>query len=188
MAGSANGSVELTLVGVLGADNGLGAPDFRAAERTFQLMTQVAGRAGRGERPGEVLIQTFTPDHYSLQFARAQDFGGFYETERKFRRALLYPPVVSLINIIIAGATMSDATRDARRAASFLRKEPLDGVRVLGPAFAVRSKVAGRHRSQILIKLRRERHAHVRHLIRALVNDEAMGRVMHVDVDPMTLA
>ena len=178
----------VTLVGVLGADNGLGAPDFRAAERTFQLMTQVAGRAGRGERPGEVLIQTFTPDHYSLQFAQAQDFAGFYESERKFRRALLYPPVVSLINIIIEGSSMSDAMHAARRAATFLRKEPLDGVRVLGPAFAVRSKVAGRYRSQILIKLRRERHAHVRHLIRALVNDEAMGRVMHVDVDPMTLA
>ena len=178
----------VTLVGVLGADNGLGAPDFRAAERTFQLMTQVAGRAGRGERPGEVLIQTFTPDHYSLQFAQAQDFGGFYESERKFRRALLYPPLVSLINIIIEGSSMSDATRDARRAASFLRQEPLDGVRVLGPAFAVRSKVAGRHRSQILIKLRRDRHGHVRHLIRALVNDETMGRVMAVDVDPMTLS
>ena len=178
----------VTLVGVLGADNGLGAPDFRAAERTFQLMTQVAGRAGRGERPGEVLIQTFTPDHYSLQFAQAQDFRGFYESERKFRRALLYPPVVSLINIIIEGSSMSDATRDARRAASFLRQEPLDGVRVLGPAFAVRSKVAGRHRSQILIKLRRSQHGRVRHLIRALVNDETMGRVMAVDVDPMTLS
>ena len=83
---------------------------------------------------------------------------------------------------------MSEATRDARRAASFLRQEPLDGVRVLGPAFAVRSKVAGRHRSQILIKLRRSQHGRVRHLLRALVNDETMGRVMHVDVDPMTLS
>jgi primosomal protein N' (replication factor Y) len=178
----------VTLVGVLGADNGLSAPDFRAAERTFQLMTQVAGRAGRGERPGEVLIQTFTPDHYSFQFAQAQDFGGFYDAERKFRRALLYPPAVNLINIIIEGATMAEASRDARRAAVFLREEPLDGVRVLGPAFAVRSKVAGRHRSQILIKLRRSRHAQVRHLIRALVNDETMGRVMAVDIDPMTLS
>ena len=178
----------ITLVGVLGADNGLGAPDFRAAERTFQLMTQVAGRAGRGERPGEVLIQTFTPDHYSFQFAQAQDYGGFYESERKFRRALLYPPMVNLINIIVEGATMSEASRDARRVAAFLRKEPLDGVRVLGPAFAVRSKVAGHHRSQILIKLRRSRHAQVRHLIRALVNDDTMGRVMAVDIDPMTLS
>ncbi len=178
----------VTLVGVLGADNGLGAPDFRAAERTFQLLTQVAGRAGRGDRPGEVLIQSFAPDHYSLQFAQAQDFLGFYESERKFRRALAYPPVVSLINIIIDGATMSEAASTARRAAGFLKKEPLDGVRVLGPAFAVRSKVAGRHRSQILIKLRRDQHGRVRHLLRALVNDESMARVMHVDVDPMTLA
>ena len=83
---------------------------------------------------------------------------------------------------------MSDATRDARRAASFLRKEPSDGVRVLGPAFAVRAKVAGRYRSQILVKLQRSRHGRVRHLLRALVNDETMGRVMAVDVDPMTLS
>lgn len=178
----------VTLVGVLGADNGLGAPDFRAAERTFQLMTQVAGRAGRGERSGEVLIQTFAPDHYSLQFAQAQDFAGFYEAERKFRRALSYPPVVSLINIIIEGSSMAEATATARRAAGFLKEEPIDGVRVLGPAFAVRSKVAGRYRSQILIKLRRDRHARMRHSIRALVNDDTVGRVIHVDVDPMTLS
>jgi primosomal protein N' (replication factor Y) len=178
----------VTLVGVLGADNGLGAPDFRAAERTFQLLTQVAGRAGRGERPGEVLIQSFAPDHYSLRFAQAQDFIGFYESERRFRRALAYPPAVSLINIIIEGATMAEATGTSRRAALFLRREPIDGVRVLGPAFAVRSKVAGRYRSQILVKLRKNQHARVRHLLRALVNDETMGRVMHVDVDPMSLS
>ena len=96
----------VTLVGVLAADIGLGAPDFRAAERTFQLLTQVAGRAGRGELPGEVFIQTYTPEHYSLEFARAQDFRGFYESERRFRRGLRYPPVVNLINVIFEAEAM----------------------------------------------------------------------------------
>jgi len=179
---------DVTLVGVLGADNGLGAPDFRAAERTFQLMTQVAGRAGRGERPGEVFIQTFTPEHYSLQFAQAQDYLGFYETERKYRRALLYPPALSLINVIIEGSSTAEASREARRAAAYLNREPIDGVRILGPAFAVRSKVAKRFRTQILIKLRKSEHARVRHLLRGLLRDDALSRVMHVDIDPMTLS
>lgn len=178
----------VTLVGVLGADNGLGAPDFRAAERTFQLLTQVAGRAGRGDRPGEVLIQTYQPDHYSLQFAQAQDYKGFYESESKFRRALSYPPVLSLINIIVEGRSMQEATAEARRAASFLKREPVEGVRILGPAFAVRSKVAGRYRCQILIKLPRREHARLRHWLRGLMKDETLARTMLVDVDPMTLS
>ena len=178
----------VTLVGVLSADNGLGAPDFRAAERTFQLLTQVAGRAGRGDRPGEVLIQTYQPDHYSLQFAQAQDYQGFYESESKFRRAFLYPPAVSLINIIVEGRSMQEATAEARRAASFLEREPVDGVRILGPAFAVRSKVAGRYRCQILIKLPRREHARLRHWLRGLMKDETLARAMLVDVDPMTLS
>ncbi len=178
----------VTLVGVLGADNGLGAPDFRAAERTFQLLTQVAGRAGRGDRPGEVLIQTYQPDHYSLQFAQAQDYRGFYESESKFRRELSYPPVVSLINIIVEGRSMQEATAEARRAASFLEREPVEGVRILGPAFAVRSKVAGRHRCQILIKLSRREHARLRHWLRGLMKDETLARAMLVDVDPTTLS
>ncbi|HEY7817157.1 MAG TPA: primosomal protein N', partial [Vicinamibacteria bacterium] len=93
----------VTLVGVLAADSQLSTPDFRAAERTFQLLTQVAGRAGRGEKEGEVLIQAFAPQHYSLEFSRAQDFEGFFESERRFRRALHYPPVVGLVNLIVEG-------------------------------------------------------------------------------------
>jgi primosomal protein N' (replication factor Y) (superfamily II helicase) len=179
---------QVTLVGVLAADSGLGIPDFRAAERTFQLLTQVAGRAGRGDRPGEVLIQTFAPEHYSLQFARAQDYEGFYEAERKFRSALRYPPVVSLVNLVIDGASMSEAAGEARRVASFLRTNVPEEVKVLGPAFAVRSKIAGRHRSQILIKTSRREHARVRAAVRALLRSEALARSILVDVDPMTLS
>ncbi len=178
----------VTLVGVLAADSGLSTPDFRAAERTFQLLTQVAGRAGRGEREGEVLIQAFAPEHYSLQFARAQDFEGFFESERKFRRALHYPPVVSLLNLIVEGESMGEATALARRAALFLRKGVPADVKVLGPAFAVRSKIAGRHRSQILLKLPRREHARARASIRAMLKDEALQRATVVDVDPLNLA
>ncbi len=178
----------VTLVGVLAADSGLGIPDFRAAERTFQLLTQVAGRAGRGDRPGEVLIQTFVPDHYSLQFAQAQDYEGFYEAERKFRSALRYPPVVSLLNVVIEGGTMAEAASEARRVASFLRQGVPHQVKVLGPAFAVRSKVAGRHRCQILIKTSRRDHASVRAALRSMLRNEALARSILVDVDPMTLS
>jgi primosomal protein N' (replication factor Y) len=178
----------VTLVGVLAADSGLSMPDFRAAERTFQLLTQVAGRAGRGEREGEVLIQAFAPEHYSLQFARAQDFEGFFESERKFRRALHYPPVVSLVNLVVEGDSMAEASTLARRAASFLRKVVPEEVKVLGPAFAVRSKIAGRYRSQILLKLSRREHVRARAAIRAMLKDEELLRSMVVDVDPVTLS
>jgi primosomal protein N' (replication factor Y) len=178
----------VTLVGVLAADAGLATPDFRAAERTFQLLTQVAGRAGRGEREGEVLIQAFAPEHYSLQFAREQDFEGFFETERKFRRALHYPPVVSLVNLVVEGDSMAEASGLARRAAQLLRKHVPEGVKVLGPAFAVRSKIAGRHRSQILLKLPRREHPRARAAIRSMLRDDELLRATVVDVDPVTLA
>jgi primosomal protein N' (replication factor Y) len=177
----------VTLVGVLAADSGLSTPDFRAAERTFQLLTQVAGRAGRGEREGEVLIQVFAPEHYSLQFAREQDFEGFFESEKKFRRALHYPPVVSLVNLVVEGDSMAEASTLARRAASFLRKAVPEEVKVLGPAFAVRTKIAGRYRSQILVKLPRREHAAARAAIRAMLKDEELLRSTTVDVDPMSL-
>ncbi len=177
----------VTLVGVLAADSGLATPDFRAAERTFQLLTQVAGRAGRGAREGEVLIQAFAPEHYSLQFAREQDYEGFFEAERKFRRALYYPPVVSLLNLVVEGESMAESASLSRRAASFLTRGVPEGVKVLGPAFAVRSKIAGRHRSQILLKLPRREHARARAAIRVMLKDDELLRSTLVDVDPMSL-
>jgi primosomal protein N' (replication factor Y) len=177
----------VTLVGVLAADAGLGVPDFRAAERTFQLLTQVAGRAGRGDRPGEVLIQTFSPEHYSLQYAYAQDYEGFYSEEMRFRRALGYPPLVSLINLIFEGEEMPKATRNARRVAEALKNSHLQGVKVLGPAFAARSKVAGRYRCQILIKTARTEHPKVRRALRTLLEDPTLSRTMLIDIDPLTL-
>src|SRR5204863_271447 len=91
----------VTLVGVVGADAALGFPDFRAAERTFQLLTQVAGRAGRGDNPGRVVLQTYHPEHYSLVCARDQNYEEFYSREIVFRRTMHYPPFSALINILI---------------------------------------------------------------------------------------
>ena len=177
----------VTFVGVLAADQGLSVPDFRAAERTFQLLTQVAGRAGRGERPGKVLLQTFNPDHYSLVFAQAQDFEGFYDTEKSFRKALLYPPFVSVINIITEGRTMNESAEDARSVARYLRSNPNPGVRILGPAFAVRSKVSGRYRSQVLIKLNKSKHSAVRSQIRSYLKARRTKGTLIIDVDPVNL-
>ena len=103
----------VTLVGVVSADVGLGMADFRASERTFQLLTQVAGRAGRGEQPGEAIIQTLYPDHYSIQLACRQDYPAFYERELQFRRAMRYPPLVSLINTVVRSRTFAGAMDDA---------------------------------------------------------------------------
>jgi primosomal protein N' (replication factor Y) len=177
----------VTLVGVLAADVGLGVPDFRAAERTFQLLTQVAGRAGRGDRPGQVLIQTFSPEHYALHYASDQDFRGFYDEEMSFRRALRYPPMVYIINLILEADAMSEATQKARRVAEELKRASLPEVEILGPAFAARSKVAGRYRCQVLVKTPRSQHRAVRNRLRSLIHDPRLSRALSIDVDPVTL-
>src|SRR5439155_18057013 len=101
----------VTLVGVVGADMALGLPDFRAAERTFQLLTQVAGRAGRGEVPGKVVLQTYFPEHYAVQYAAHHDFRGFYEKELRFRSWMHYPPYSSLANVMVRSANLDDTLK-----------------------------------------------------------------------------
>ena len=99
----------VTLVGVVGADVALGLPDFRAAERTFQLLTQVAGRAGRGQTPGKVVLQTYFQDHYAVQYAARHDFIGFYEKELQFRSWMHYPPYSALANVLVRSDKLDDA-------------------------------------------------------------------------------
>ena len=103
----------MTLVGVISADVGLGLADFRAAERTFQLLTQVAGRAGRGERTGEAIVQTLYPEHYSIQLACRQDYRAFFERELAYRRGMRYPPIVALVNTVVRGRTFEEAMQTA---------------------------------------------------------------------------
>ena len=143
----------VTLVGVVSADAGLALPDFRAAERSFQLITQVAGRAGRGALAGRVLIQSYHPEHYALRHAARQDYAGFYKEEIRYRKSLQYPPFVVLASLLAHG---EDYTEVQTTAAEI--KNALDGVnsdracRILGPAPAPIARLRGRHRIQILIK------------------------------------
>lgn len=180
----------VTLVGVVSVDVGLALPDFRAAERTFQLLTQVAGRAGRGDRPGRVIIQTYHPEHYSLVCAKEQDYEEFYRREIVFRRTMHYPPFAALINVLIHDKDHERANGTASEFARELRIAARDaGIRVLGPAPAPISRIRNEYRFQVLIKAQSRSRAR-----EAL--DVAMDRVtsaghnprsISVEVDPMNL-
>ena len=141
---------DVTLVGVISADVGLGLADFRASERTFQLLTQVAGRAGRGERPGEAIVQSLVPNHYAITLARTQSYRDFYDTEIKYRRTMRYPPQVAMVNVVVRGRTFGEAMDAARDLADAARGEK--GFAILGPAPAPLTKLRGEHRAQFFLK------------------------------------
>lgn len=178
----------VTLAGVVLADIGLSLPDFRAAERSFQLLTQAAGRAGRGSIPGRVVIQTYNPDHYAVQFAANQDYEDFYKKEIEFRKWLRYPPFAAFANVIIRAEKQDDALRMATEAGRVLFPAPA-GVRVMGPAEAPVPRLKNEFRYQILLK------AAQRTTLRAAVNSlrhfaekEKWGATaLVIDVDPISL-
>lgn len=179
----------VTLVGVVASDQTLNFPDFRSAERTFQTLTQVAGRAGRGDRPGRVLVQTHRPTHYAVQFAAAQDFPGFAREELRYREALGYPPYARLVNLRFDGLDGAEVERRARDTAARLRErnESLPRARqvaLLGPAPAPIERLRGRFRWQLLVKGRDARTLQA--LIRPVSSTEGAARSvrMTVDVDP----
>jgi primosomal protein N' (replication factor Y) len=177
----------VTLVGVISADVGLGMADFRASERTFQLLTQVAGRAGRGEQPGEAIIQTLYPDHYSVQLACRQDYPAFYERELRFRLAMRYPPAVSVINAIVRGRTYAGAMDDAADIVARMRQREEHGeFRVLGPAPAPLGKLRGEYRAQLLVKSPNRRK--MREALQAVIADRPeLARRTTIDVDPISV-
>src|SRR5438034_6449329 len=142
----------VTLVGVVGADAALGMPDFRAAERTFQLLTQVAGRAGRGYVPGKVILQTYFPDHYAVQYAAQHDFIGFYEKELRFRNWMHYPPYSSLVNVILRSDTLDDVLGWAGTLGRWFENTRHEGVRVLGPAAAPIQRLKRDYRYHFILK------------------------------------
>jgi primosomal protein N' (replication factor Y) len=175
----------VTLVGVVSADVGLGLADFRASERTFQLLTQVAGRAGRGEQLGEAIVQTLYPGHYSIQLACRQDYPAFYEREMQFRRAMKYPPLVSLVNTVVRSRTFAGAMDDAADVVQKVREA--DGqIRVLGPAPAPLGKLRGEYRAQLLIKGTNRKRIRER-LQAALTARPDLQKRIVVDVDPLTV-
>jgi primosomal protein N' (replication factor Y) len=180
----------VTLVGVISVDAGLALPDFRAAERTFQLITQVAGRAGRGDLPGRVLIQTYHPHHYALRHATAQDYRGFYDEEIRHRRNHGYPPFVALALLLIRHKDPARAKSTAQQLRSFLLAANGDhSCRVLGPAPAPFARLRNEHRIQILVK------SPSRKQMRAVI-DEAMkhfedaggdARAVTLEIDPVNM-
>jgi primosomal protein N' (replication factor Y) len=177
----------VTLVGVISADVGLGLPDFRASERTFQLLTQVAGRAGRGEVAGEAIVQTLFPEHYSIQLACRQDYRAFYDQEIRYRRAMRYPPMVSLINAIVRAPAFGRAMDDAADLAALVRADAsAGGFRVLGPAPAPLGKLRGEYRAQIFLKGsgRRSMREAVQQAVAAKPD---LQRRVTIDVDPLSV-
>jgi primosomal protein N' (replication factor Y) (superfamily II helicase) len=179
----------VTLVGVSSADSSLHLPDFRAAERTFQLLTQVAGRAGRGALTGRVLIQTYYPEHYAIQDAVRQDYASFFEREMHFRRMMQYPPFTSLANVIVRDTNLERAIIWSRQLSEYF--SPYDGksARILGPATAPLARLKKEHRFQFLLKSPR-RSVLTRILRGAMTYCEAKEipqTAVLVDVDPLSL-
>ncbi len=142
----------VTLVGVVGADVALGLPDFRAAERTFQLLTQVAGRAGRGESPGKVVLQTYFQDHYAVQYAARHDFIGFYEKELRFRSWMHYPPYSALANVLVRSDKLDEALAWSGKLGKWFESTRHEGVRVLGPAAAPITRLKRDYRYHFVLK------------------------------------
>jgi primosomal protein N' (replication factor Y) len=145
----------VTLVGVVGADFALGLPDFRAAERVFQLLTQVSGRAGRGDLPGRVLVQTYRPEHYAIQCAAAHDYAGFVAKELQYRRWMHYPPASVLANVIVQGDSLEEAAAWANTLGRWFAAARLDQVRVLGPAAAPIARLKRIYRFHFVLKAER---------------------------------
>ncbi|MEW6129037.1 MAG: primosomal protein N' [Acidobacteriota bacterium] len=180
----------VTLVGVISVDVGLSLPDFRSAERTFQLLTQVAGRAGRGSLPGRVIIQTYHPENYALQCAKAQDYEEFYLREISFRRSMHYPPFMALININVRDKDFERANAAAMDLSRELREVAKDGsLRILGPAPAPIARIKGDHRFQILIKARSRKRAReaLDFAMHRVINAGHNPRCFSVEVDPISL-
>jgi primosomal protein N' (replication factor Y) (superfamily II helicase) len=175
---------QVTLVGVISADIGLGVADFRAAERTFQLLTQVAGRAGRGTSAGLALIQTLHPQHYAIVHAAGQDYDAFSTRELEFRERLRYPPLVSMVNLVVRHASAGTAMRDATTLAGALRAPR--AFAVLGPAPAPLGRLRGEARVQLFLK-GRQRGAMRDSVRRTLDAHPEIARRTTVDVDPLNL-
>jgi len=180
----------VTLVGVVAADQALGRPDFRAAERTFQLLTQVAGRAGRGDLSGEVLVETYYPEHYAIQHASRQDYASFYEKEAHFRRMLHYPPFTALASVIVRDKKVEHAVRWSRLLAACFAPYQERGVRILGPAPAPLARLRQEYRFQFVLKSPR-RAALGKALSAALdfcAKQQIPDSAVLVDVDPTSLS
>jgi primosomal protein N' (replication factor Y) len=173
---------QVTLVGVVSADTALNLPDFRAGERTFQLLSQVAGRAGRGERPGRVIVQTYSPEHYAIQAVVKQDYEAFYNTEIAFRKELNEPPFSELVRLTfvhpVEAACKDEAERLKRQLEAEIAGRGIIDIRVIGPAPAFMARLRGRFRWQITLRGNRPER---------LFEEMDLPSGWAVDVDPVGL-
>jgi primosomal protein N' (replication factor Y) len=178
----------VTLVGVVSADVGLGMPDFRAAERTFQLLTQVAGRAGRGTLPGMVLVQTINPDHYAVRLSALQDYQQFYEKELNFRRFMHYPPFTAMANLLVRSDKQEAALRMSTELGTYFMPPP-EQIKVIGPAEAPVLRLKTEFRYQILIKAasRKALNELLRGVQRFAQERKWPATALVMDVDPLSL-
>ena len=178
----------VTLVGVVSADVGIGMPDFRAAERTFQILTQVAGRAGRGDLPGMVYLQTINPEHYAIRFAAQQDYAGFFEKELQFRRFMKYPPFAALANVLVRAVKQEDALRMSTELGRHLTPAP-ENMRIMGPAEAPVPRLKAEYRYQLLIKSgsRKDLNMLLNKAREFARTQKWSATALVIDVDPLTL-
>jgi primosomal protein N' (replication factor Y) (superfamily II helicase) len=178
----------VTLTAVINADSILGYPDFRSAEKTFYLLTQVAGRSGRGELPGKVVIQTGYPDHYAIQHAIRHDYESFFHDEIEFRGKFHYPPTTSMIAIVFRGEDLSAVERAAAKGGELLERATrgIAGVRIQGPAPAPLARIKGVHRYQILLRAQ-NRSALRRAVETAILGSRHRGAEVIIDVDPINI-
>ncbi len=179
----------VTLAGILSADIPLSFPDFRSAERTFQLLSQMAGRSGRGEWTGEVMIQTFLPEHYCLKYVEQHDYEGFYEKEIRFRRMMHYPPFTALAVIHVGDKDLKAASSTIEKAGKWLEKNLPSGIRLLGPAPAPLARLRSEHRFQILLKstTRHQLHELFRQFLEQAGQEGIDFRKIQIEVDPVNL-
>jgi primosomal protein N' (replication factor Y) len=179
----------VTLVGVVGADMALGMPDFRAAERTFQLLTQVAGRAGRGNTPGKVVLQTYFPAHYAVQYAAGHDFIGFYEKELQFRKWMHYPPYSALANVLVRSGKLDEALEWSGILGKWFEKTRHEGIRVLGPAAAPILRLKQDYRYHFILKSpsREKLNALLRSMLVYVAREKIPRTQVVVDVDALWL-
>ncbi|TET41343.1 MAG: primosomal protein N', partial [Elusimicrobia bacterium] len=176
---------DVTLVGIISADTALNLPDFRSAERTFSLITQVAGRSGRGPKGGEVIVQTYNPDHYSIKMALEHNYHSFYEREMEFRKELNYPPITNIVIILVRGKDEEKVIATSEKIGSLLKRE-LNQITILGPTPAVLDKIAGKYRWQIIIKTT-DMKGIGEFFQRHCLGFEQKGMEISVDVDPLNM-
>jgi primosomal protein N' (replication factor Y) (superfamily II helicase) len=179
----------ITLVGVVGCDHSLSMPDFRAAERVFQLMTQVSGRAGRGDLPGRVVVQTYYPDHYAILAASKHDYTSFVERELKFRRWMHYPPFGVLANVLVQSQKLEEAVGWSSEIGKWFQKTAPEGVRVLGPCTAPIARIKGTYRFHLILKAgsRKALNAALRAMLAHADSAGVPRRNLVVDVDALRL-